>query len=679
MRCLNCYQDNLPLSTVTCPKCRVHLPSLMRDILSSGTILDNKYHVDYALGRGGFGITYRAMHLKTEQLVAIKEFYPHEYAIRDSSTGSLTILSSSKDAYRRGLQRFLREAKTLARLNHPNIVRVQDFFEQGKTAYLVMELISGISLRERLEQKPSKSLPSETIEQIVTPIVSALATAHAASIYHLDLKPDNILIAPDGRVVLIDFGASKQGMSTKTTRAFTLDYAPLEVVSAKEIGPESDLYELGVMIYEMLSGKKPPNALERIADNSWQPIKLNQPWQNLIQEALFLEKDKRPDSVKTWWESAFAEVALPESISKKRGEFSILKQLNSIYIIADRLLVKSRQTGEKIALTRRNMLNFAAFTGVGLSLAVLGRYILTTDRGAFNIYKNEFPIPPSENSLATLNFETITINEKGKTIRRTPKQANYFSENLGNNIVLESIAIPGGNYMIGAALEEKGSVPDETPQHRVRISPFYLGKYPITQAQWQEIARLPQIDRYLNPNPSFFVGKDLPVETISWQDAVEFCQRLSQKTGRKYTLPTEAEWEYACRAGTKTPFHLGPTITGNLANYNDLVSYASEPLGKHRAKTTRVGSFPPNSFGLYDMHGLVFEWCQDVWHPNYQQAPTDGSARRVTDGEEEGIEYRVLRGGSWSSKPIFCRSANRAKALATDRYVNFGFRVVLRV
>lgn len=677
MRCLNCYQDNIPLSTITCPNCKVHLPSLMRDVLSSGTILDNKYHVDYALGRGGFGITYRAMHLKTEQLVAIKEFYPHEYAIRDSTTGNLTILSSSKDAYRRGLQRFLKEAKTLARLNHPNIVRVQDFFEQGKTAYLVMELINGHSLRERLDREASKSLAPETIEEIVTPIVSALTTAHTASIYHLDLKPDNILIAPDGRVVLIDFGASKQGMSTKTTRAFTLDYAPIEVISAKEIGPASDLYELGVTIYEMLAGKKPPNALERIADDSWQPIKLNQPWQRLVREALYLEKDKRPKSVKDWWESAFAEVILPDNPVGQRQKFSILKQINKLQFIGDRTIEKSSEG--KIGLTRRNILKFAAFAGGGAILAVVSKNILTDDPNRFNINKDLLPPLPSQQSLATLNFETITINKQGKTIARDPKQANYFQEVLNNNITLESIAIPGGNYMMGANIKEKGSNLDETPQHRVTISPFYLSKYPITQGQWQEIARLPKIDLDLDLNPSFFVGKDLPVEGISWQDAVEFCQRLSQKTGRKYTLPTEAEWEYACRAGTVTPFYFGPTITGNLANYNDLLSYASEPEGKHRAKTTRVGSFPPNSFGLYDLHGQVYEWCQDLWHPNYQEAPNDGSAWVTNGATEAGVEYRVLRGGSWSSKPEFCRSANRVKALATDRYVNFGFRVVLRI
>ena len=153
-----------------------------------------------------------------------------------------------------------------------------------------------------------------------------------------------------------------------------------------------------------------------------------------------------------------------------------------------------------------------------------------------------------------------------------------------------------------------------------------MGKYPVTQAQWRFVAaQLPQVNRELEIDPSRFKGDNLPVETISWLDAEEFCQRLSHHTGRLYRLPSEAEWEYACRAGTTTPFHFGETISPEFANYNGEYTYGNGEKGVYRKQTTPVGSFQvANPFGLYDIHGNVWEWCADDWHKNYQGAPSDG-------------------------------------------------------
>ncbi|RUR76202.1 formylglycine-generating enzyme family protein [Chlorogloeopsis fritschii PCC 9212] len=186
-------------------------------------------------------------------------------------------------------------------------------------------------------------------------------------------------------------------------------------------------------------------------------------------------------------------------------------------------------------------------------------------------------------------------------------------------------------------------------------------------------------------NPSNFKGEKRPVEQVSWNNAVEFCKRLSQKTGRNYRLPSEAEWEYACRAGTNTPFYFGETITTDLANYYGNHTYASAPKGQYREKTTDVGSFPPNAFGLYDMYGNVWEWCQDHWHENYQGAPTDGSAwlsggniiRRLLEGASGNKNFRLLRGGSWGYYSRICRSALRNRDYPDVRYTNIGFRVVV--
>jgi eukaryotic-like serine/threonine-protein kinase len=181
-------------------------------------------------------------------------------------------------------------------------------------------------------------------------------------------------------------------------------------------------------------------------------------------------------------------------------------------------------------------------------------------------------------------------------------------------------------------------------------------------------------------NPSRFNGANRPVENVSWNDAIEFCEKLSQRTGRTYRLPSEAEWEYTCRAETTTPFHFGATITTDLANYNGSESvfgsepiYRSEPRGEYREQTIDVGSLLPNAFGLHDMHGNVWEWCQDVWHENYNGAPTDGSAW-IEGGEGD---RRLLRGGSWYGLPRFCRSAGRNGILPGFWDFYIGFRVVL--
>jgi len=236
---------------------------------------------------------------------------------------------------------------------------------------------------------------------------------------------------------------------------------------------------------------------------------------------------------------------------------------------------------------------------------------------------------------------------------------------------LDLVEIPGGRFQMGSP--EGEGLGDEKPQHEVMIKPFLMSKYPVTQAQWRVVAVLPRVDQDLEADPSRFTGDNLPVESVSWDDAVEFCKRLSVHSGREYRLPSEAEWEYACRAGTTTPFHFGETLTSELANYRATDTYGSGPKGGYRQETTPVGQFPANDFGLYDMHGNVWEWCQDHWHENYDGAPTDGSAWI----EGGSASDRVLRGGSWYDNPWYCRSAYRYFHAPVSRfdYFCFGFRV----
>jgi formylglycine-generating enzyme required for sulfatase activity len=265
------------------------------------------------------------------------------------------------------------------------------------------------------------------------------------------------------------------------------------------------------------------------------------------------------------------------------------------------------------------------------------------------------------------------------TIRSYPQKVTGFIEKLGKDIQLEMMLIPGGTFVMGSPLEELNRQDNESPQHKVTVQPFFMAKYTVTQAQWQFVTQLPQVNRELDPDPSHFKGANRPVEQISWLDAVEFCDRLSQHTKKPYRLPSEAEWEYACRAGTTTPFHFGETISTDFANYNGNHTYGAGSKGVTRGETTPCGSFGvANAFGLYDMHGNVWEWCADRWHPNYQGAPNDGSAWINERNENKNVSqiYRLLRGGSWYFVPEVCRSAVRDSGNPGYYHSDIGFRVV---
>ena len=262
------------------------------------------------------------------------------------------------------------------------------------------------------------------------------------------------------------------------------------------------------------------------------------------------------------------------------------------------------------------------------------------------------------------------------TLRPEEKQAQYYIEALPGGVGLDMIQIPGGSFMVGSPEDELERRKNEGPQHPVTLASFFMGRYPITQAQWRAVASsLPQVERELDPDPSRFKGDRRPVERVSWFDAMEFCARLSAYTGRTYTLPSEAQWEYACRAGTTSPFYFGRTLTTDLANYDGNYTYADGPKGEYRQETTPVDHFPyANAWGLSDMHGNVFEWCLDHFHDSYNGAPVDGSA--WVDAEAEEDKFRILRGGSWDCDPRNCRCASRYGYFPVNRYSGDGFRVV---
>lgn len=282
------------------------------------------------------------------------------------------------------------------------------------------------------------------------------------------------------------------------------------------------------------------------------------------------------------------------------------------------------------------------------------------------------PAFKSKNNLKVFQFDVITVNAQGEKIKIEQSQAEYFIENLGNGITLEMVLIPGGSFLMGSPESDPEHFDSEKPQHPVTIKQFYMGRYPITQAQWKAVASFPKIEINLNSEPSYFKGVNRPVENINWYEANEFCERLSRHAEHEYRLPSEAEWEYTCRAGTVTPFHFGDTLTSELANYIDSQTYHTSEKGKYIGKTTSVMNYSANSFGIYDMHGNVREWCFDYWHSNYQGAPSDGTVWKK-DGNQS---FRVLRGGSWLLNIEDCRSAHRHKDVPSNKSQTNGFRVV---
>ncbi|MFO0018058.1 MAG: formylglycine-generating enzyme family protein [Synechococcaceae cyanobacterium] len=331
---------------------------------------------------------------------------------------------------------------------------------------------------------------------------------------------------------------------------------------------------------------------------------------------------------------------------------------------------------------------------------------------------------------------TSTASRTATFLLRQPRQVQGFREKIrsGDQVFVEGVFdqgifakeykitiltmvwIPPGHFWMGSPPSESERREREGPQHLVQLQGFFMGQTPISQAQWREVTRWSEQrgqrwGRELDPEPSYFqpspnpkargysvgafsllsgeASSDLrPVENVSWEDAMEFCTRLSQRTGRYYTLPSEAQWEYACRAGTNTPFSFGATLTSQLANYDGNSTYASGPKGDYRRQTMPVGMFPANAWGLQDMHGNVSEWCLDHWHDSYEGAPTDGSAwlnpapqddklsrQRGSVGTDDS--ERLLRGGSWEEHPRACRSACRAGIHPGNRlHGTVGFRVV---
>ncbi|NEO27250.1 MAG: SUMF1/EgtB/PvdO family nonheme iron enzyme, partial [Kamptonema sp. SIO4C4] len=537
------------------------------------------------------------------------------------------------DSIQKASELFAQEAQRLEELGqHPQIPDLLAYFTSEGRQYLVQEYIEGKTLQQELDQNGGFS--ETQIWGVLQDLLSVLQFVHSQQIIHRDIKPENIIRRnSDKKLVLVDFGAAKSVQPLQRSVTGT------QIGSAEYCSPEqnvgkakfiSDLYSLGVTCLHLLT-QESPFELYDVMEAEWV-------WRDFLQG---------------------------NGVSDKLGQ------------ILDQLV----ETKPK-----------KRYQSVKAVLEAINPQSASSPQPAPTPQISSFPPTPQPRSrLQTFSFEVIKVNREGREINRKRKQAEYYPESLGRGINLEMVQIPGGTFQMGSPNGKGGN--DEHPQHRVTVQSFFMGKTPITQAQWQAVVtQVGKIERDLNPDPSHFKGNNRPVECVSWYDAVEFCARLSKLTGKEYRLPREAEWEYACRAGTETPFHFGETITGELANYDASRTFADEPKGDYRKETTPVDYFPyANGFGLYDMHGNVLEWCLDPWHDNYEGAPRDGTVwdeqiNKNDNRYQKPSEYlkqllnsgsrKIVRGGSWRNCPRLCRSAYRLSGDPVNSSDNIGLRVV---
>jgi formylglycine-generating enzyme required for sulfatase activity len=301
-------------------------------------------------------------------------------------------------------------------------------------------------------------------------------------------------------------------------------------------------------------------------------------------------------------------------------------------------------------------------------------------------------IPAQKKALVQIAGEIDAKLTTGKRLASAPTTGAGYVEDLGGGVTMEMVAIPGGQFEMGSPEGEAGRYPWEGPQRSVTVAPFLLGKFEVTQAQWRTVAGWPQVARSLEAAPSLFKGDDLPVENVSWEDAAEFCARLSRRSGRAYRLPSEAEWECAARAGTKTATYAGAMeilgennapVLDEIAWYGgnsgvgfersdgvDSSDWPEKQYPHSRAGTRPVGRKTPNAWGLYDMLGNVWEWVEDDWHDSYGGAPVNGKAW----AEPTRGSARVVRGGSWNDLAGLVRAACRDCPAPDARRGALGFR-----
>ena len=552
-------------------------------------LLVDRYRAIKMLGQGGFGRTFLAIDdfKPSKPRCVIKQFLPSV---------------KGKKGLQKAAELFAQEAVRLDQLGqHDQIPELLAFFSQEEHQYLIQEFIDGENLGQELERKGIFN--EEQIREVLNDMLSVLEFVHANQVIHRDIKPENIIRRKsDRKLILVDFGAAKATEGVNLSVTGTIIGSIAYVAPEQSVGKPtfaSDLYSLGATCLHLLTNIEPTELFD-MAEGEWM-------WREYLQDNDISYELSR--------------------VLDKLVEGATRRRFQSVQEVLAALGTGGSSVQNQRVYSPRPLSKYSAKSNSRASQRATAS---SRPKSAPRTPNRRASGTSSKLKLKIVEFDVVTLGQSnqvvigrnsGLQLDRRRGKAKYITLDLGKGITMDLIGIPGGEFLMGSPEKELERGREESPQHSVKIRPFLLNKYPVTQAQWQAM---------MNNNPARFTegdnANDRPVERVSWVDCVEFCQRLSDLIGREFRLPTEAEWEYACRGKTKTPFHFGVTINTELANYNGEYSYGEGPVGEYLHQTTKVGRFPSNRFGLYDMHGNVAEWCADTWHGNYQGAPTDGSA-----------------------------------------------------
>ncbi|MBL8258280.1 MAG: SUMF1/EgtB/PvdO family nonheme iron enzyme [Candidatus Competibacteraceae bacterium] len=636
------------------------------------------YRIESVLGAGGFGITYMAVHEALRSRVAIKEYFPVEWSYRDrddvnvlaNTQGGLpTSEAGEKPCYAWGLERFLHEAQVLAQVNHSGVVRVKDFFEANGTAYIVMDYEDGESLSQILQR--DKTLPEERIRRLLGDVLPALEAVHSLGYLHRDLKPANLYCRFDGRTLLIDFGAARQALSRRSrniTSVFTVGYSPIEqyLVESKGYGPWTDVYALGAVLYQCVTGKQPIEAPARVLDDPLKPASEAAAGQyspvllQLIDRAMAIRPEGRFQTIAKMREALEAapfddestvKLELPQKYEARRGGEGL----------------PPVEAGAKADSQPPAPVKTPGFDWRwGIGLVALIAAAIGMARLPSCARKDPAPAtpPPVERPVKPAPSGPPANPQIGQI---------YTDPATG----MEFVWLQAGCFAMGSAETERDRSANEVP-HEVCLKGFWIGKYEVTNAQYQHFDARHDSGSY-EPHP--LNGPDRPVVRVSWQEAVAFADWLSKKTGARFRLPTEAEWEYAARGGRTQSRYWNddPNQACRYANIYDETArkakpfnWANYPCEDGQVVVAPVGRYAANGFGLHDMLGNVSEWTCSEYDNTYAGGENRCAERGATAGGR-----RVLRGGSWSDYPGLVRLAYRFPAAPEYRKFDLGFRLVL--